>query len=1233
MDENLINEIIEEEIDLSESQEVVASVDAIEEESAEVSATAVEEIATVAEPDVIEITIEEGVGYTAGQSGLHSTLPDRNNPDQHVIESITGLREELNSLSTVKTPHTLYSDKTNVATYYKWESGAYDVHGYFVSVVDGDKIKICNGSDIFGVVVDSAGFVGNQTATPRDNSYGLVVTSGLVDVRCELDVDVGDYIVSNSSGYAKKSVTNYGYKVLGTAIKHGVNYAVIVLGVQADVINILGADLNVTKEQVDANYKNIISAVNVANQAYNKSTEATTVSQEALLDALKALGNSEDSAELVRDALDAAQNASSVAAQARAIANSAATSAEAMRNEAVEKANEALVETTESREYFNTLSATMSDELKDVKDQLTGLEGGINDYKEEVEDTYVSRTDFTAFQDENTLAIAAVKKEASDTYATITSVAQLKTDTSDSIAGLRTDVQKTYATQTSLAQLKTDTTNAISASENKATATYATKTDLTSFQGTTNTAMARIEQKADANGAYIQSTVANIDKYTVGPHSQAYGFNRKQAQSVLEDGMIYVPTDDNITETYDKEGDFSKYERKFSKYYLYRWGEVSDGYGWITVDADYSKDKLNTSAPSVFFSHTAAPTVAQCNTYGYWYTDGATLTGTATGYTPYTLYKWDLYATKDDDGNDTTERCWIPVATLAGNSQNRAVSQIRQDANSINLEVTNARGSAASLNARIDSAESNIQMMATWQENLSVGGRNFLLNSDSEFTVKRGSSNQTKDLQFSSKLLELHDKNFIISFDAKTEATDTTEIDFYFKTSKDGGDVITNQSGHTLTNEYVRYVVQLKLKTNYTCENIGVVRLRVLKGNAANVLFKNVKLEAGNIATDWTPSPEDVSNSIAGVKATADATRASVTTIAQNIGKDGEVNAASIVTAVNESGSSVVIDADHVNLQGYVTMTNLSTGGQTTIDGANIVTGTMRSENYDVGTAASEDTPYVPSTGYSKTGTAIDLSSGAIYAQNFGVTDDGTLYARAANIEGTLTTGKTGSYTRIQEGEVQNASMSWDSMSQNGVGYNIAKFSSGELNFSRNITQSAFADVWGRTEMAMFWDPDTRQEGNSGDYKCVFTIATPWLDINVWNGRLLGTWWAEACLATTSDATLKHDIESLSDNYSELFDGLKPVRYKYNNGTSNRFHTGFIAQDVKESIEASGLSTQDFAAIIKAGDTYSLRYEEFIPLNTWQIQKLKSRVNELEAKNAELEERLAKIESLLNTCN
>lgn len=118
--------------------------------------------------------------------------------------------------------------------------------------------------------------------------------------------------------------------------------------------------------------------------------------------------------------------------------------------------------------------------------------------------------------------------------------------------------------------------------------------------------------------------------------------------------------------------------------------------------------------------------------------------------------------------------------------------------------------------------------------------------------------------------------------------------------------------------------------------------------------------------------------------------------------------------------------------------------------------------------------------------------------------------------------------------------------------------------------------------------------------------------------------WTGAVTGTYSDRNLKHDIEDLDTRYEILFDALRPKRFKYNDGTSNRYHTGFIAQDVNTAIEAGNLTTQELAAFYRwevndpdaedFGQEYlALRYDEFVAINTWQIQRLKQRIAALES--------------------
>ena len=125
------------------------------------------------------------------------------------------------------------------------------------------------------------------------------------------------------------------------------------------------------------------------------------------------------------------------------------------------------------------------------------------------------------------------------------------------------------------------------------------------------------------------------------------------------------------------------------------------------------------------------------------------------------------------------------------------------------------------------------------------------------------------------------------------------------------------------------------------------------------------------------------------------------------------------------------------------------------------------------------------------------------------------------------------------------------------------------------------------------------------------------------NLYISGTWTFSSSGAVTSDFNKKNSIIYMTDAYEVLFDNLKPRVFKYNDGTSDRTHTGFIAQEVKSAMDIAGIDSQDFAALCveKPGTEYeewSLRYEEFVSVNTWQIQKLKQRVIELEALVAQL---------------
>lgn len=98
---------------------------------------------------------------------------------------------------------------------------------------------------------------------------------------------------------------------------------------------------------------------------------------------------------------------------------------------------------------------------------------------------------------------------------------------------------------------------------------------------------------------------------------------------------------------------------------------------------------------------------------------------------------------------------------------------------------------------------------------------------------------------------------------------------------------------------------------------------------------------------------------------------------------------------------------------------------------------------------------------------------------------------------------------------------------------------------------------------------------------------------------------------SSSDRRLKENIDYDISKWLTMFDALKPCSYKFIKGT--RTHVGMIAQEVIEAGEAAGLDMEHLTAVCldKEGQTYGLRYEEFVPVLIAKVQQLEKRLEEL----------------------
>lgn len=132
-----------------------------------------------------------------------------------------------------------------------------------------------------------------------------------------------------------------------------------------------------------------------------------------------------------------------------------------------------------------------------------------------------------------------------------------------------------------------------------------------------------------------------------------------------------------------------------------------------------------------------------------------------------------------------------------------------------------------------------------------------------------------------------------------------------------------------------------------------------------------------------------------------------------------------------------------------------------------------------------------------------------------------------------------------------------------------------------------------------------------GDESHIQLTASTIVTLGLFNGG--------SCPATLADSQYIDNVEPLADisTYDSLLANLKPVRYKYKDGTSGRYHTGFVAQNLLDAITSSGLTEKDFAGYISGYNesvgaaASSIRYEEIIALCVNSIQQIKKQIRNI----------------------
>lgn len=131
--------------------------------------------------------------------------------------------------------------------------------------------------------------------------------------------------------------------------------------------------------------------------------------------------------------------------------------------------------------------------------------------------------------------------------------------------------------------------------------------------------------------------------------------------------------------------------------------------------------------------------------------------------------------------------------------------------------------------------------------------------------------------------------------------------------------------------QILEYLFQLTKQLRYTLNNLG-------EENLSDELNSTIH-EASRSAVSVERIIRNVEGSVSKIQQTANSIKLEVAT------KVGENE---IISKINQTSESILIQANRLNLSGYVTIDSLKAGGTTTIDGGRITTGTVSAARIDV---------------------------------------------------------------------------------------------------------------------------------------------------------------------------------------------------------------------------------------------------------------------------------------------
>lgn len=387
--------------------------------------------------------------------------------------------------------------------------------------------------------------------------------------------------------------------------------------------------------------------------------------------------------------------------------------------------------------------------------------------------------------------------------------------------------------------------------------------------------------------------------------------------------------------------------------------------------------------------------------------------------------------------------------------------------------------------------------------------------------------------------------------------------------------------------------------------------------------------------------------------------------------ESGSTTAGITITIENADGTTSNL-AGTINMTGLVTFFDLSQSGKTTINGANITTGSINCDRLNGGTIQGQAIE-----GGTISGSQINAKD--IYCVNhLYMKDDSNEIAGASNVlqmiydklPGVSFIGENTSQEILYIARSVIGSVVFGSnvAFRKTVDINSLFVTTGKINSDTNITikgdyvrldatSGSENEPPTTTAAILLTQGEFRPQASYKDVIDLGASAYKWKTIYATTGTI-----------NTSDRDKKTDIFPISEKYEQLFELIEGVTYRFKNESKSenhdRIHIGAISQQIEESMEKVGIEPEELAFFCKDkkkniytikkkdkdgneyeeeveeevdGYDYSLRYSEWIMMNTHMIQKtrkeykkLQKNHDELQIKYEELQNEISVLKTLVN---